>query len=317
MSGEVLVWKNFHPVENAEYCISVFERGFQYGDGFFTTALIKQSQLLNWSAHKARLQMSAKRLRFPELDFETLEQSLRNQFITYGQTDCVCKIMVTRGVGGRGYLPPETPDVQVLSMLMPVPDFKHQPDNVAQVSPIILEISPETSGVKHLNRLSNVLARKTMNVGFDEAVMLNAFGQVQCATQSNIFVIKDHQIITPRVNLSGVEGTARSCLLTLAKEQVLTMDDVLNADTLFFTNAVRGVQVINNLNLNNWSNLQRKFLQFGLSQLQDLPAGICFPKVVGDEKSEIMKTFETKSPLLEKVQQAFLHHQYQNALKLN
>lgn len=183
------VWLNYRPLEKTDCCVSVFDRGVQYGDGFFTTAKVVNGVLLNWTAHKARLQMSCQRLGFPEMDVEKLEHSLQQQFADYAQTDAVCKILVTRGEGGRGYLPPETPNIQVFSLLMPLPAFAEQAIH-AQLSSVILEVSPMLAGVKHLNRLTNVLARQTMNAGFAEALMLNAFGQVQCATQSNLFVIK-------------------------------------------------------------------------------------------------------------------------------
>lgn len=311
MAPQVLVWQNYRPVafplkvENAENCISVFERGLQYGDGFFSTAKVQGGSLLNWSAHKARLQMSAKRLGFPELDFDKLEQSLKNQFDAYGQKNCVCKIIVTRGVGGRGYLPPKTPDIQVLSILMPSPNPSTNPIQI-QISPVILEVSPELAGVKHLNRLSNVLARQSLDSGFEEAMMFNVFGHAQCATQSNLLVIKNHEIFTPPVSLSGVAGTARAGLVSLAKEKLLTIEDIIDADAVILTNALRGIQVIGQLDLANWEILQRKFLQFGLKELPNLSS-----------RASNGLVFNTKHSLINKLHQQFLQNEQNNALNLN
>lgn len=316
-STQLLVWKNYRPVpvslsvENAENCISVFDRGFQYGDGFFTTAKVQGGSLLNWSAHKLRLQMSAKRLGFPELDFVKLEQSLKKQFNAYEQKDCVCKVIVTRGVGGRGYQPPETPDIQVLSILMPLPESNQSTNPIQiQISPVILEVSPELAGVKHLNRLSNVLARQSLESGYEEAIMFNALGQLQCATQSNVFVIKHQEIFTPPVNFSGVAGTARSGLASLAKEKILTIEDILNADAVFLTNAVRGIQVVGQLDLANWDILQRKFLQFGLNELPSVSSRVSNGLVFNMNRPLIHS-------LIIKLQQQLLQNEQNNALNLN
>ena len=257
--------------------LSVFDRGLQYGDGFFTTAKIEQGLLLNWTAHWQRVQMSCQRLGFPQLDQRQLQLEILQLFaglsVEQQQASWVLKLMVTRGEGGRGYLPPEDPKIMRVAILSAMPALADEPMS-SEVSSVLLEVAPATAGIKHLNRLSNVLARQALSAGMLEAVMFNVFGNPVCGTQSNLYLVKQGKLLTSALNLSGVAGTAQALIKNLASEvglqwqqQTLSLSDLLGAEQLFFSNAIRGIQCVSSLNLANVHNLASQFAKFNQTSI--------------------------------------------------
>lgn len=244
--------------------LSTFDRSVHYGDGFFTTILVMQNRLYNWSAHWWRLQNSAKQLGFPvliDLEIRTLIESAYVDFTreNISETPLAIKLIISRGTGGRGYQALEQPNVTTIVQISPHPVFKEGADLKTMQTPIELglcktlcAIQPSLAGLKHLNRLENVMARNELHgTTFTEALMLNAYSEVVCATQSNLFIIKGNQLITPRLNNGGVAGTTRFQMPKIAKacgfdyhEQVLSLQDIREADELFLTNALRGLMPI-------------------------------------------------------------------------
>lgn len=260
MSGssvQLSSWVNGQPADN----ISLNDRALQYGDGFFTTIAIYNNAVLNWDAHWWRIEQSCHALMLPLPDRTMLEKSMAmasTQFLTSNSVDnAILKMVFTRGEGGKGYQAPETTRTNTL--------FYFKLDND------IIGVNPDASnstlkagvidhkasinglhGIKTLNRLENVLGRTEMaQNGYDEAVMLNLLGEVVCGTQSNLFLVNDKTITTPRLDKSGVAGTCRYQLLKLFEamgfeciEKTLYLQDVEEAQELFFTNALRGVQPV-------------------------------------------------------------------------
>ncbi len=263
--------------------ISVQDRALHYGDGFFTTILVADRFILNWSAHCRRLKQSAVRLQFPVLDesqlLQQIEQALtqfksqtkREQHATDTAT-YVVKVLVSRGVSGRGYaisepfhpitlvqvsLAPLTVGVSTECVAPSEPQtlkLNFPPPMALQIECCQTQASIQTqlAGVKHLNRLDNVLARtEVAEKQHQEGLMLNALGDVISGTQSNLFLLKDRTLITPVLDLSGVEGTTRYQLHQLAQalgfdwqERRVTLNDLHQVDELFLSNAVRGIMPI-------------------------------------------------------------------------
>lgn len=247
--------------------LSVADRGLQYGDGFFTTMLVTGEWLLNWSGHWRRLQQACGRLQFQLLDEQEILGQIKQGVAVFNytknslDTSKVVKVIVTRGLGGQGYQMPPAPQPTIILQISHAPvQITLQPESglpqFAQAEPIALgvcqtlcAIQPQLAGLKHLNRLENVLARTEIaSQGFVEGLMLNPYRQVISGTQSNLFMIKGSELITPQVTDSGVEGTTRYQLSQLAdelgliwQETPLSLDDLQHADELFLANAVRGI----------------------------------------------------------------------------
>ncbi|MBF6058530.1 aminodeoxychorismate lyase [Thiomicrorhabdus heinhorstiae] len=265
MNAQPIIWVN----GRRQADLPVTDRGLQYGDGFFTTALIVCGRLLNWQAHWRRLQNSAVRLKMPELCQASLLAEIKNALAeltsieTHADNAWILKILITRGSGGRGYQPPREAEItRILQFSHTTDAFScgasaiELPIQAAMSIPVCITLSgmqPQLAGIKHLNRLENVLARAELEES-PEGLMLNGAGEVIGGTQSNLFVVKDGRLLTPILDLSGVEGTCRYQLLRLAEEQMqgaqevrLKLLDLQGADSVFLANAVRGIMPVREL----------------------------------------------------------------------
>lgn len=241
--------------------LTVQDRSIQYGDGFFTTILVADKQVLNWSAHWQRIKNSSQALDLPLIDIEQLsnwlEVALDDYFEKSALKDCVLKIVITRGVGGIGYQMPNRIETNCLFYIKASPVQIKQKTLPAIASMEIglcktLASIGSLAGVKTINRLENVMAKTEMaRQGFEEGLMINAQNHIVCATQSNIYLLKGEKIITPQITQSGVAGTTRYSINKLVQNlgwklqlKDISLADIEQADELFLTNAVRGIQPI-------------------------------------------------------------------------
>jgi 4-amino-4-deoxychorismate lyase len=163
----------------------------------------------------------------------------------------VLKIIVTRGSATRRGYTPGTGSARRLVSLWSVeplpPGFRE--DITLAVSPIRLAIQPALAGMKHLNRLEQVLASaEAARVPAFDALMLDTSEQVVSGARSNVFVVSAGAVVTPPVNRAGVAGVMRSVVrrecpaLGIAfSERPLTLPELLAADEVFITNACIGV----------------------------------------------------------------------------
>ncbi|KUJ72757.1 aminodeoxychorismate lyase [Thiomicrospira sp. WB1] len=248
------------------------DRGALYGDGFFTTLVVAQGRVLNWAAHRQRLVTSAQRMGFPPLDQGALQADLAQSYALGppAQAREVVKILITRGAGGRGYAPPEAPKIQrrVIRLPFPVGPEAHalRWELSLQASPVHWSRQPLLAGLKHLNRLENVLAQQALaksQASTEEPLLVDAImtddrARVISTTQANLVLMRGDQLLTPRLDECGVAGTCLQGLKqALASEpstrhwqwvtQDLSLTDLHAADAVFATNAVRGVMPVASL----------------------------------------------------------------------
>ena len=256
-------WVNGEPTVALPLC----DRGLQYGDGFFTTALSVNHQLCHAAAHWKRLQQHAERLHFPTINWSQLK-NWTHQALAAAPKVAVVKIILTRGCGGRGYAPPEAAQPHFIVQVSGYPasqealqDWEnwHFFQNPADISAIVLQtrwgVNSALAGMKHLNRLENVLARQelaAMEETFEEGVMLNERERVISGTQSNLVLYRAGLWWTPRLGDSGVVGTTLQGLKTILPIHELMniyLDDLKKAESLFVCNAVRGVWAVRELSI--------------------------------------------------------------------
>lgn len=243
---------------------SLLDRGLQYGDGFFTTILLVNQSIANWSGHWQRLTESAQRLGFPTLDEQQLLIELRRAIASLKTQNefAVAKVMITRGLGGKGYLPPTQVKCHRYVQILPFPDtvsadqrkINHQawylfPQQVT-FSQVPTSIQPLTAGLKHLNRLENVLAQQKLSeTSYSEAIMKDPNGICISGTQSSLAMIKGNQIFVPDLSASGVASTAIQFLKQVSvsykfETRQISQQQLLDADEIFLCNAVRGVMPV-------------------------------------------------------------------------
>lgn len=220
------------------------DRGLAYGDGLFETMRAHHGELPWWRAHWTRLSLGAQRLGLALPDpGQVREEAL--SLLGGAGGDGVLKLQVTRGGGGRGYAPPEQalPSWIVSHHALPVP----LPGLRLHWCETRLAVQPALAGLKHCNRLEQVLARRECaSAGADEGLMRDTDGDVVSAASANLFVLRAGQWSTPPVDRCGVAGVCRGHLLPAlrAREARLSVRDIDAADTLFLCNAVRGILAV-------------------------------------------------------------------------
>lgn len=230
--------------------IDVSDRGFQYGDGLFETIEINQGRLVFFERHIRRLNEGCRRLQIPLEDTGNLveEAECTAKDVVRG----VLKIILTRGTGGRGYRQPDSIKPTRVISVYPFPDSpKNYTRNgiTARVCSTRLGLNPALAGIKHLNRLEQILARaEWKDPGIQEGLMLDADGNVIEGTMTNLFYVINRQLHTSEILRSGVAGIMREIILELAESNELALskryfgiDELLNADEIFVCNSVIGL----------------------------------------------------------------------------
>jgi 4-amino-4-deoxychorismate lyase len=231
------------------------DRGLAYGDGLFRTVRVEGGRPLFWTHHVAHLAAGCARLGFPAVEPALLAREAAALFADCG--DGVLKIIVTRGVGGRGYRPPEVPQPTRVLARFPLPPPPTLPNGGVRVRLCATRaaIQPATAGIKTLNRLDQVLARaEWSDADIFEGLMRDTEGFVVGGTMSNLFVAMGGRLITPLIDRAGVAGAMRAVVLDVARmsgleivEARLSSDALAQADEAFLTNGVIGVVPIADL----------------------------------------------------------------------
>ncbi|MGD2129236.1 MAG: aminodeoxychorismate lyase [Lysobacterales bacterium] len=227
--------------------LPVSDRGLQYGDGLFETLAVFGGQPRFWQGHMDRLATGCERLGLPVTPQQVLLREVHT--VSAGQGDCVVKIILTRGNSGRGYAPeiPAHTRRVVCSYAWP-----HDPGDLVQtgirarICDLRLGLQPALSGLKHLNRLEQVMARSEWNdASVHEGILLDPEDHIVSAISSNIFLVHSGRLLTPRLDRCGVRGVMRSAILAAFRERCeqrrITVDMLPEADEVFLCNAVRGI----------------------------------------------------------------------------
>jgi 4-amino-4-deoxychorismate lyase len=240
----------------AGHCVDVLDRGFQYGDGLFETIEVLKSTPLFLKQHLARLAEGCRKLLIPPPDASQLTAEAFQ--LSANVEKAVLKIIVTRGIGGRGYRQPESISPTRLLSVHPHPEY---PDSfqsegiVARFCQQRLSSSENLAGIKHLNRLEQVLARaEWQDNAIQEGLMLDNVGHVIEGTMSNLFFVRDEILHTPCLLKGGVKGILRKMVIDFAQlnnirlvEKQFDNSEVLAADEMFVTNSVIGIWPVKQL----------------------------------------------------------------------
>ncbi|SEL54200.1 4-amino-4-deoxychorismate lyase [Ectothiorhodospira marina] len=235
--------------------LPVADRGLQYGDGLFETLRVEAGEPLHWSRHLSRLQTGCERLGIPPPDAAVLHHEALT--VLQGQPRGVLKIMVTRGSGPRGYRPPAAPaPTRILAWNAPAaaPSLTVSEGVDVRLCRMRLSRNPALAGIKHLNRLEQVMARSEWSDAFQEGLMLDTSGQVVEGTMSNLFLVRDDALVTPDLSHCGVAGITRARVMERARawgvscqEDSVRVEDLWRADGLFLTNTLIGLWPVRSL----------------------------------------------------------------------
>lgn len=245
--------------------LNINDRAVHYGDGIFETILCDKNKLYYWQKHYQRLQLSATKLNISCPEESLLLNDIR-QLLSGAENvaadSYAIKIILTRGAGERGYkytknLNPN----RIVSLSTIESSYSSLLSNDLLSGELFLcehqvSINENLAGLKHLNRLENVLARNEWDAtekgrGIIDGVMLNANQHVIEGTMSNIFAVKNQQLFTPCLMLSGVDGIMRNVVMELAAQNNITvanvnlsLNELLTMDEVFICNSLIGMKAV-------------------------------------------------------------------------
>jgi 4-amino-4-deoxychorismate lyase len=230
--------------------ISVNDRGFQYGDGLFETIEVIEGQPIFLERHLLRLSAGCSKLRIPNPDIKQLTDETYS--VCKHSKLAVLKLIITRGAGGRGYRQPEAIHPTRTISLHTFPEY---PDSHAELGinarfcDTRLGLNPALAGIKHLNRLEQIMARAEWDdPDIQEGIMLDINGHVIEGTMTNLFYVKDSVIYTAPLHLAGVAGVMHGIIKNLIAEHNRTLiehdygkEALLAADEVFVCNSIIGI----------------------------------------------------------------------------
>jgi 4-amino-4-deoxychorismate lyase len=266
--------------------ITVNDRGFQYGDGLFETIEVVDGQPVFLEQHLLRLSKGCSKLNIPKPDIKQLTDEIYS--VCKDSKKAVLKLIITRGGGGRGYRQPESIHPTRVISLHPFPD--HPPTYAkhginVRFCNTRLGLNPALAGIKHLNRLEQIMARAEWDdPAIQEGIMLDINNHVIEGTMSNIFYVKSNIIYTASLELAGVTGVMCGVIKGLIAEHNLTLiehdygkEDLLVADEVFVCNSIIGIWPVKQIGDvsfavgNMTKQLQAWLTQFKKQGLADAP----------------------------------------------
>lgn len=234
--------------------ISVDDRGLQYGDGLFETMAVVNGRVRHLDRHLDRLTAGCRRLGMPMPDRALIAGECDKALEGLG-TGAV-KLLLTRGPGPRSYRPPEEPSMRRI-VISSAPRPRNDPETgiVVRLCDTPLGLNPVLAGIKHLNRLEQVMACSEWNdPTIAEGLMSSVDGRLVCATAANFFVVQDGRLLTPDIRDCGVAGVMRGIVLEAARSlgiphEVGDVTEALIGDSteMFLTNAITGVRPVGEL----------------------------------------------------------------------
>ncbi|MTD39890.1 aminodeoxychorismate lyase [Erwinia sp. CPCC 100877] len=249
--------------------IAAGDRATQFGDGCFTTARVVQGEVRFVDDHLTRLAQGCDRLGISAPREDVLALEMRE--LAAGQARATLKVMITRGEGGRGYSTIGCDRPSRLLHLAPWPayyDEWRQRGIHLILSPVPLGCNPWLAGIKHLNRLEQVLIRTHLEqTTADEALVLDSEGWLTECCAANLFWRKGKSVYTPVLDRAGVNGTMRQRIIRLLEvspwrlHEVRERPDTLaDADEVLVCNALMPVLPVRQIE--QWRYSCRELYQF-------------------------------------------------------
>jgi 4-amino-4-deoxychorismate lyase len=232
--------------------IAATDRGLLYGDGLFETIVFVHGTAPLWSRHLQRLARGCESLLLPRPDLDVLKREAA--IVVEGMPRVVVRITLTRGSGARGYSLPDnvSPTRIVAAFEAPfIPMDWYASGIRVRFGELRLSAQPRLAGIKHLNRLEQVLARAEWNdPEIVEALLFDTRDRVVSATAANVFVARGVELSTPAIERCGVAGVAREEILAHFPEtevREIGREELMEADEIFLSSSVRGILPVREL----------------------------------------------------------------------
>jgi len=233
--------------------VSVFDRGFLFGDSVYETMRTVRGRPVDLEAHLDRLQRSADAIALPLPSRSHIEEAMEATLAAAGNEESSIRLVVTRGSGEIGLATDlaDAPSLIVIVRPLVLPDETLYRRG-AKLAVVGVQRTPKRAvdpSIKSGNYLNNIMAlAEARKEGAHEAVMCDAHGRVAEGSTSNVFVVQSGVLVTPPIEVGLLPGITRSRVLALAaadgievREHILTPDDLMGADEVFITSSIRGV----------------------------------------------------------------------------
>lgn len=237
------------------------DRGLAYGDGVFRTMAMRDGRVCRWPRHYAKLASDCAALGIRPPAAEVLLGDI--QAVAARAADCSLRITVTRGSGGRGYAVPEQPRYRRIVCADRLPDYPEEWASrgiTARWCRLQLAEQSALAGIKHLNRLENVLARAEWNdPAVAEGLLQDPAGNVIEGTRCNVFLVEGGALVTPDLSRCGVAGVTRELVLESAAHhglrcsvETVSRRRLESADEVLLVNSLIGVWPVAALGPRQW-----------------------------------------------------------------
>jgi 4-amino-4-deoxychorismate lyase len=249
---------------NSTAVLPIPDRGLDFGDGVFETLLVQQGKLLFSELHMERLARGIHALALPDcLDtakqhLETAASFIRKQNWSW----TALRLTVIRGAGQRGYTPSDlSPRILVVATRLDRDCGKMSAAATLSLADIRLSAQPLLAGIKHLNRLEQVLAAaQTQKDGAHECVVLDQSERLTSVVAGNLFLVRQGEVLTPELHHCGVSGTRRRLIIEKwcpslglkVREARLTLDDLRDSEEVFYSNSLQTVRPVARVGSQTW-----------------------------------------------------------------
>jgi len=241
--------------------VAATDRGLAYGDGVFRTLPVRRGRPQCWQLHYGKLAHDCAALAIECPSMEVLAAELGQ--LARESADFAAKIIVTRGSGTRGYAPPQPASPTRIVMSSALADYPAEFNRsgiTAHLCATRLSFQPRLAGVKHLNRLENVIARaEWSDPAVPEGIVLDAQDHVIGGTMSNLFIVENSTLVTPELSRCGVAGVTRARIMTAAakqgmacREESITQARLFDAQEAILVNSLIGAWRIGACAGRNW-----------------------------------------------------------------
>ncbi len=258
----VILNEKIIPEEKAH--IHIKDRGFLLGDGLFETCKVQSGHIEFFDSHYERIANSARALL---ISFEYEKEDLKSKCVELIKKNeletgsASMRISLTRGIGLRGINFPEKPKPTLLITVSQYQSPSQEYTIRAMITSITRNPASAITKFKTLNYLEPVLARQeAQSNGFDEGIMLNTNGYITECSVANIFMIKNNEIITPSIECGILPGIMRNHVISVCRknnfsvlEKPISIEEILNADEVFQTNSLIGIQSVSQINKRNYA----------------------------------------------------------------
>ena len=248
---------NGNIVLSNQACIKHNDRGFALGHGLFETILVKNNAIPALDYHWKRLETSAPlidiKLPFVRAELENMLMSLIKENNLKDKL-ASARVTITHGEADRSIFPVKAPSP---NFVIAVSAYTHTEIN--DYSALIVNTRKNeqaiSSRIKSISYLDNILAKQeALKKNYHEAILLNTASNIADGAIFNVFVVKDNQITTPKITDGALPGVIRSILLKEFQqdfpitEKSISVPEILDADEVFLTNALMGIQPVSKLN---------------------------------------------------------------------